>query len=549
MGRINLKGPGTAAAIALTAVAVTIPCAVWYWLGARQLDRVSDQLETGARRETQTTADQVATKMALQLEDLRKVESERSHLHYFPKYLTRGKHCGRLKIQSSPLATGDYPKAVKVYFQIDMNGDITAPRPDARLATLDVPVGGRFDVGANATSNGNLPTSIAPWAFMSQAESGLPATDDQTEVGAFAWHTGRLEGKPALMAIRALVLAGQRYFQGFVVENTNLGNWMFDGGFHAQLKYGPAASHATADVPLPGVGWHVAVDPNVAMATVRTQETALRRQFGYSYLGGVLFALITGAGVVGMVIRSNNFARERSRFAAAAAHELRTPLAGIRLHGEMLAAGLGNPTAVQKYAQRITDEAERLGRVVVNVLNHSKSEQRNLTLQRRSFDVRSLLEDAGEIMAPLVREGGGELVLELGPALGQAEVDRDALMQILNNLIDNAEKYSRGAAMDRRIHLRAHLENDALCVAVSDHGPGVPLDMQPRMFKPFVGADTATKTAGLGLGLSVVWSLVRAHGGDVRYEETAGGGSTFVLSFPVAPAQSTTVMAARAVLS
>lgn len=98
------------------------------------------------------------------------------------------------------------------------------------------------------------------------------------------------------MAIRALVLSGHRYFQGFVVENTDLGSWMFDGGFHAQLKYGPASSHATSDLPVAGVAWHVAVDPNVAMATVRTQETALRSQFGYSYLGVFLFALMTGGG-------------------------------------------------------------------------------------------------------------------------------------------------------------------------------------------------------------------------------------------------------------
>ena len=336
------------------------------------------------------------------------------------------------------------------------------------------------------------------------------------------------------MAIRALVLSGHRYFQGFVVENINLASWMFDGGFHARLKYGPAASHATSDVPLPGVGWHVGVDPNVALATVRTQERALRRQFGYSYLGGFLFALMTGGGVVALVIRSGNFARERSRFAAAAAHELRAPLAGIRLHGEMLASGLGNPGSAKKYAQRITDEAERLGRVVVNVLNHSKAEQRRLSLDLRQFDVAAVLEGVAATLAPLVQEGGGELVTELPPSLGQAVFDRDALMQILNNLVDNAEKYSRGAATDRRIYLCAERVGATLEIAVRDHGPGIPTAFRPRLFKAFVGADTATKTAGLGLGLSVVAVLARAHGGGVRHEETPGGGTTFVVTVPQA---------------
>ncbi len=531
MGRFLLKGTNTTVAMVLTVVAVLIPCGVWYWLGSRQLDRVTEELKQGARREAQTTAEQVAAKVALQLEELRKVETERSHLHYFPKYLTRGKHCDRLKVQMSPLATGDYPKPIKLYFQLDVNGNITAPRPDARIATLDIPVGSRFDVGTASSGNGQLPTSIAPWASMTQAEAGLPASDDQTEVGAFGWHTGRLEGAPALMAIRAVILAGHRYFQGFVVQSGDVSPWMFDGGFDAKLRYGPAGVHATAAVPLQEVGWHVAVNPQTAMHAVRRQESTLRSQFGYSYLGGLIGALLTGGCVVALVVSSGNLARERSRFAAAAAHELRTPLAGIRLHGEMLASGLGNPAAVAKYAQRITDEAERLGRVVVNVLNHSRREQRRLTLDRRTMDLRATLDDAVLMLTPLVKEGGGALVAEIDAAVGHAHLDRDALMQILNNLVDNAEKYSRGAE-DRRIHLAVTQSTSAVVLRVADHGPGVPAGFRARLFKPFVGADTSTKTAGLGLGLSVVAELAGAHGGHVRYVDTPAGGATFVVELP-----------------
>lgn len=532
MGRFLLKGTNTSVAIVLTIVAVLIPCVVWYGLGSRQLDRVTEELRQSARREAQTTAEQVSAKVALQLEELRKVETERSHLHYFPRFMTRGKHCDRLHVQVSPLARGDYPKAVKLYFQLDVNGKITAPRPDARLATLDIPVGSRFDVGTSSGGAGSqMPTSIAPWVGMSQADGGLPASDDHTEVGAFAWHTGRLEGAPALMAIRAVVLAGHRYFQGFVVESGDISGWMFDGGYDARLAYGPAASHATSGVPLQGVGWHVAVNPLAAMATVRRQESTLRSQFGYSYLGGLIGALLTGGCVVALVVSSGNLARERSRFAAAAAHELRTPLAGIRLHGEMLAAGLGNPTAVAKYAQRITDEAERLGRVVVNVLNHSRSEQQRLALNVRAADLRATLDDAVSMLRPLVHEGGAELVAEIESSVGEAAFDRDALLQILNNLVDNAEKFSRGAS-DRRIHVRAEQGPKEVVLQVTDHGPGVAPGFLGKLFRPFVSADTSTKTAGLGLGLSVVSGLAAAHGGTARYEETPGGGATFVVTLP-----------------
>ena len=91
--------------------------------------------------------------------------------------------------------------------------------------------------------------------------------------------------------------------------------------------------------------------------------------------------MLAGVCLVVLIRRSERLAEERSRFAAAAAHELRTPLAGIRLHGEMLALSLGNPSRVTEYAGRITDEAERLTRLVSNVFNYTQVDQKRLRIQ------------------------------------------------------------------------------------------------------------------------------------------------------------------------
>ena len=120
--------------------------------------------------------------------------------------------------------------------------------------------------------------------------------------------------------------------------------------------------------------------------------------------------------------------------------------------------------------------------------------------------------------APMTRSGcevRRKLVAKITPAVGMAIFDRDALMQVLNNLVDNAEKFSRGAE-DRRIHLTVDQSAQEVVLRVSDHGPGVEPGFQSKLFRPFVSANTSTKTAGLGLGLSVVSGLAAAHGGTVR---------------------------------
>jgi signal transduction histidine kinase len=111
--------------------------------------------------------------------------------------------------------------------------------------------------------------------------------------------------------------------------------------------------------------------------------------------------------------------------------------------------------------------------------------------------------------------------------------DRDAVHQIVRNLVDNAEKYAR-AAPDRRIDVRLAAGAASVALTVRDRGPGVPPERRRALFQPFSRPGGGVPVEGLGLGLSVVRSLADAQGAHVSYHEAAGGGAMFVVAFPVA---------------
>ena len=235
--------------------------------------------------------------------------------------------------------------------------------------------------------------------------------------------------------------------------------------------------------------------------------------------------------VVGLVARAERLARERSQFAAAAAHELRTPLAGLQLYGDMLADGLGDPAKLRDYAKRMSEEASRLGRVVSNVLGFSQLERGNLSVEVKPGPLGTVLRDLAERAEPALDRAGAMLALDVSPDL-QARYDRDAVIRIIGNLLDNAEKYGR-TAEDRTIQLTARETDNVVEVVVSDHGPGVAQNARAKLFQAFSRGVDNDGPAGLGLGLALSQSLARAMGGDLEYR-ASDSGATFVLRLPKA---------------
>jgi signal transduction histidine kinase len=333
-------------------------------------------------------------------------------------------------------------------------------------------------------------------------------------------------GVPTMVAIRQVQTPDGALTQGFVVDRPALTKWLASKAGEMVAVLHPDDGRGAAVGP----GWGLTVDPAAgALARAAGEADAVARTFLIRFVGIGSVAIVAAALVLLVVMRAEKLARERSQFAAAAAHELRTPLAGLQLYGEMLADGLGDPAKVRDYARRMSEDAARLGRVVSNMLGLSQLERGNLSVDAQPGPLGAMLHEIAERARPALERAGAALDLDVAAEL-RARVDRDALARIVGNLLDNAEKYARGAD-DRTIRLAALDRGNLVEVTVEDRGPGI--TDRAKLFRAFSrGVPDHAGPAGLGLGLALSKSLAHAMGGDLSYRPRDGGGATFVLQLP-----------------
>lgn len=198
-------------------------------------------------------------------------------------------------------------------------------------------------------------------------------------------------------------------------------------------------------------------------------------------------------------------AEEREGFVAAVSHELRSPLTSIRMYAEMLEQGM----AGEDYAKTIRVEAERLNRLVDDLLEYGRREQA-LSGPRRPL---------GEVVADVERLFAPRVALEIavGP-LAEVEVDGDALTQVLVNLVDNAAKFAPGSAVS--------ITAEPGVLIVRDQGPGVPTSQLARLAEPFFRGERelVRETRGTGIGMALTASLVERMGGSLAWRNHPDGG-------------------------
>ncbi|MEM8885107.1 MAG: HAMP domain-containing sensor histidine kinase [Planctomycetota bacterium] len=244
-------------------------------------------------------------------------------------------------------------------------------------------------------------------------------------------------------------------------------------------------------------------------------------------------AVVVGLGLLfawRAVRAETKLAERKAEFVSAVSHELRTPLTSIRMYADMLKEGwVGDAKQAEDYFKLISAESERLARLVNNVLDFSRIEKGSKAFDMRMGDPAPIVHDTVEMLRPYLEEKGFALEVDMPETLPSCQFDKDALTQILVNLIDNAVKY--GA---EEVRVEGLADNGEVKLRVLDRGPGVPSNERETIFEAFHQGQNAKAGGGSGLGLALVDAYAKAHEGRVEVDEREGGGAVFSLCLPAA---------------
>jgi signal transduction histidine kinase len=267
--------------------------------------------------------------------------------------------------------------------------------------------------------------------------------------------------------------------------------------------------------------------PAILTANTRPQRTLM-----------LLMAAVMGIGVflvAGAAAREVRLAELKSNFVASVSHDLKTPLALIQLFAETLELGrVRSADRAQEYYRIINGEAKELTRLIENILDFSRMEAGLRPYTLVPSDLGELVQRIIGVMQPQFSQAQFTVATTVAPGLPVVEADVVAVERAVENLLNNAVKYSGDS---RRVEVDVYREPGEVVVRVQDHGIGIARRDQRRIFRKFfrVTHDLGGGPQGTGLGLAIVDHTMRGHGGYVGVESEPGQGSTFTLHFPSVP--------------
>jgi signal transduction histidine kinase len=305
-------------------------------------------------------------------------------------------------------------------------------------------------------------------------------------------------------------------------------------------------------------------------ATLYKLQTARTFWFGSLILFSAVGALIGLVAAWRAFNRQLQLSEMKSNFVASVSHELRAPIASVRLMAESLERGkVSEPAKQNEYFRFIGQESRRLSALIENVLDFSRIEQGRKQYDFEPTNLRSLLETTAKLMQPNAQERQIGLNLDLSnlqlansdangaPAESQPTLDGRAIQQALINLLDNAIKHSRpGQTVTLGIEPAFSAENSTspslhysttppaegsatppIHFFVEDNGEGIPASEHEKIFERFyrLGSELRRETQGIGIGLSIVKHIVEAHHGRILVRSSPGHGSRFTIELPLSP--------------
>ena len=243
------------------------------------------------------------------------------------------------------------------------------------------------------------------------------------------------------------------------------------------------------------------------------------------------------------VVELERLNRAKSDFVSIVSHEFRTPLTGIQGFSEMMRGEDLTLEEMREYAGDINKDAQRLARMINEMLDLDKMESGRMRVHREPIDLNALAMEVAERTRPNAL--AHTITLRLEPAAATLLGDRDKLTQVLTNLLDNAVKYSPSGG---EIVIITRREGENAHLLVRDRGIGIPKEFLETIFERYrrVESGATRGIKGTGLGLPIVRQIVLLHGGTVWVESSVGEGSVFHVTLPLAPASARAGVAAQA---
>ena len=280
-----------------------------------------------------------------------------------------------------------------------------------------------------------------------------------------------------------------------------------------------------------GLAWWTAIATAEDDPTLAAAERGARRTFAIA-------AVMTVTLAVGLIVSlraaraSADLAVMRADFVSAVTHELKTPLANLRVINETLAAGRATPEMIREYARMGIGEATRLTRLVDNLLAYSRVTDVADVYSFEPVSVSTVAQRSLQEFGPNLHRDHFAVEVDLPDDLPLVHGDPNALSLLLNNLIDNAIRYSKD---EHWLGVSAHTTGTSVTIEVSDHGTGIPADELSRVTRKFFRGRSAV-SGGSGLGLAIVDRIVTDHGGAMDIRSRDGQGTTVSVTIPVAKA-------------
>lgn len=356
-----------------------------------------------------------------------------------------------------------------------------------------------------------------------------------------------------ILIFRRIVINNQIYRQGFVIKTEDFLNHLVDTYFVTQpmarftnLSLRAMERGRETEIVQAGV---VTVNPKFSLdrafprpfsflrATISCDR--IPRSVGRRILGIMMVVLasiiLMGLFAIYQSARAVvDLSERRSGFVSSVTHELKTPLTNIRMYIEMLEQGIAqDPEREQEYYRILGSESARLSRLINNILEFSKlgKKQRHFALQEGILE--EVIQEVEDVMHEKLRQEGFHLKIEK-KEIRPFRYDREAMIQILINLIDNSMKFGKGSST-KEILVRLWPEGDSNKISVSDTGPGIPGYALKKVFDDFyrVDNDLTRTTGGTGIGLALVKKFVDAMSGSITATNNDGPGCTITISLPV----------------